>query len=1323
MYHFFELDDGESFFYDFYVDVLVELVFVALICKANNAAYNRHAARASRVRSWQWLGLGVLSLFVCVARDAIIILTCDLLMIACTAYILSAYVVMASRDISVAKRRVLQRRSLQERLAAAAPAGAGAAETADDADLRREEEILESLLEDASFQCCPKRFRGKGDDAPDVVDAARAYEATPGLRLLDALRGVLMKRRYAPSYVFREADNRGLHDLVERADDGAEAARPLQRHASAFGGAQVFAAMRSSIRASNELGGAVSAKKGKDVNRARTLTNGIFSGLWVIKDETYGDLTPAQRRAERLERLHLTVDVEAAWEERVRSRSYRNCARLIMAATMGWLLAVAATAALAYLSWVLQNYVERRLRWIERTLDDVDALLATYLKGANGTVVAHAEILEALRARMVDGGGEVGEAVGDIVFDAVDGAVSTVEATAADAVNASVALFNASAITEFFVDASRNDTAAAVEEYQREASRAAADVVADYTAQWYGYVEDYHDVLDGWLHIATNASDNLFFSGVLAAVIAFSLMNYALRRAGNDRWHGPALLMIVARFREMTYRMREHGLIDDMDLIADEAKELEEAQSRSEWFWIRLTAPSAPYAVGFVGMAVSNMLIISCMCFFLTFFITGFTLFPGAARSAGSWIYTQIGSWVVIYPVVYGIDWFYLNSFISVRTYVYHRSCFDLWDFVLGIWKLVTGLFTGVLRVILIYVIATANTIRVDRGGKRARRAQLRKAPISAAFHSFRLISGRAIIPRKRIDWTIFAGRIGWLDIGYNTFASTVMLVDRHNNPTLCAASRLVLSTVPEVYARRACAAHCLTFDAAAPSPPLAAHLATRDLTQLLGDVLLHDDPRGRQLLKRARLGLAWRELHVLWVLVANPSLRPWNVRKWRENPISDTAWRAARAKIVQRKAKEERKRRASAYLEVADRELQAAASPSAGSRRRASAARWQDTAGEAKDAGFFHRRKRRASVVDRIDRLEAVLDDRAAAEPAAPGAGAAAPTRRRRCRTAPRRRRAPRRRGGVAAVARVLTRFQMGHLRTMFRLLDKDQDGLVSVTDLRFHYQSQGCVLSEHEATLVIDAVAVARKGYYVAKGKRGDIREVERTGFDFPELVAFCLWRVASEEPAAVDGGVGSGLRLDASARLAVCETAFVRLKGLDERVVEVSEHVAPPLSFDQFGGAVRRCRLDRGPFGVRSQETRLLFELLCMGHDGGDLRNGVEDRATVFCVHRTRSGHIDLGRGVHVDDGAGFPESPREPARENAFAAARKQGAFKLFHAVSSASSVGSDLGADAPGAPAEEVSVVAADEADGDAPPEASVVLGEAFGGRPSSTGRR
>lgn len=81
------------------------------------------------------------------------------------------------------------------------------------------------------------------------------------------------------------------------------------------------------------------------------------------------------------------------------------------------------------------------------------------------------------------------------------------------------------------------------------------------------------------------------------------------------------------------------------------------------------------------------------------------------------------------------MDWFYLNGFLADRTYVIHRSCFDLWDFILGIWKLVTGLFAGFVRVILVYLIATANVLR--------------------------------------IDWTIFGGRIGWLDVGYNAFAST----------------------------------------------------------------------------------------------------------------------------------------------------------------------------------------------------------------------------------------------------------------------------------------------------------------------------------------------------------------------------------------------------------------------------------------------------------------------------------------------------------------------------------------------------------------------
>ena len=396
--------------------------------------------------------------------------------------------------------------------------------------------------------------------------------------------------------------------------------------------------------------------------------------------------------------------------------------------------------------------------------------------------------------------------------------------------------------------------------------------------------------------------------------------------------------------------------------------------------------------------------------------------------------------------------------------------------------------------------------------------------------------------------------------------------------------------------------AHNLAFALPAPAPALSAHLAARDLARLLGDVLLRDDELGKTALKRARVALAWRELHVprgraehrrasraaktavaatpsprssrrnsrrprpaapprrrvvsrpaqvLLVLTQNPSLEPWNVAKWRENPISDAAWTSEAAKIRARNARRRAKRRASAMVEVADRELgDVGESPPRDAHR----------------SRFLRRRKRRASVLDRVDRLEAVLTERGA-RPTDSARGLA--TRTRDATATP----STKARPSLAAhsdcdgevpsldavvaepddLADVLTRFQRNVLFTMFRLLDKDQDGLVSVTDLRWHYQSQGNVLSEAEATYLVEAVAVSRKGYYMHRGD-GGLREVERTGFDFPELVAYCLWRVATEEPAAVDGGFGGGLRLDAPARRAVAETFFVRLKGLDERVVDV-------------------------------------------------------------------------------------------------------------------------------------------------------------------------
>ena len=97
----------------------------------------------------------------------------------------------------------------------------------------------------------------------------------------------------------------------------------------------------------------------------------------------------------------------------------------------------------------------------------------------------------------------------------------------------------------------------------------------------------------------------------------------------------------------------------------------------------------------------------------------------------------------------------FLNKFISDLTFIAAAPGIagDLWDFVLGMWDLIVGPVAGPLRVLVLYLIATINVFRVDV--------------------------------------SLFTGNIGWLDPGYNTFASTVMLSERHNNPVMCAASRL----------------------------------------------------------------------------------------------------------------------------------------------------------------------------------------------------------------------------------------------------------------------------------------------------------------------------------------------------------------------------------------------------------------------------------------------------------------------------------------------------------------------------------------------------
>ena len=492
----------------------------------------------------------------------------------------------------------------------------------------------------------------------------------------------MLRRRYVPSYYFREADGRallaalvhppgacpgvfGAHDLV--ADFAAADAqqRPTQsgldeatglpdettsstRSRARSSVTAAFAPMRSAIKHAKRKRALTAPTPRRDAT-ARSLTSGVFGGLWFVRREGDALLTPAQRRAARLERLHLTEDIEECWEERVRDRSYEPCARLLMAVILGWLLAVAATAALAYLSYVLERYVERRLRWLGNTLAEVDDLLGQFvdpLSMAGSNATTSEGLVDAVAAALE--GDAARDDVAAVVKGAVGGAVGATATAAAALANASFHL-NATNATSYLA----NETATiearyssravertedALSAFERRAARTAASLASDRVDQWRDYVVDYRDVVAGWHRVAEEAQTNIFKCGIGAAAVAFILMNYSLH-------------MIMTRFREMTCRMRETGKIDDMDLIIDES--LARPNTRSERFWMLLTAPSAPYAVAFVGMAVSNMIIISLLCFAIVFLASGFALFPGATRRVYVFVIEQIGGWFVIYPIVY----------------------------------------------------------------------------------------------------------------------------------------------------------------------------------------------------------------------------------------------------------------------------------------------------------------------------------------------------------------------------------------------------------------------------------------------------------------------------------------------------------------------------------------------------------------------------------------------------------------------------------------------------------------------------------------------
>ena len=504
------------------------------------------------------------------------------------------------------------------------------------------------------------------------------------------------------------------------------------------------------------------------------------------------------------------------------------------------------------------------------------------------------------------------------------------------------------------------------------------------------YVLEYRSELSKWTAAAERYCAMLTDAGNVAAVAAFVFVNYGL-------------LMILFRFEEATLEMRETGLLDGRDLIKAEATL---PRTLGDRLWRGFITPAAPYAIRFMGVVVAHALVVSAICFLGA----GLVVFAWnaweAQEAARRYVVELLGGAIVPLLVLWLFNmllFVFLNKFISDGTYVHHRNCFDLWDFVLGMWDLIVGPVAGPLRVLVLYFIATINVFRVDV--------------------------------------SLFTGNIGWLDPGYNTFASTVMLSERHNNPVMCAASR----------------------------------------SHTVG---------GRGRLRAARAAGALPRLRGAG---AEPRAGvPFTIRRARSHPRRRPAGRA-RSFLI--KARRTRRRLASLALD-----LRADAAPVARAVQRGRVARAAHL-GEPLAASVPEAQGAQGARGDEV----ASKGARGRRRPRAPGRADArrlsGPRRRARgnsrdggdgpepvAETHPsskkgawrhaaeralkhRRPASPTSEKAVALDADaiqdpehlvdVALPFQLGHLRTAFRLLDKDQDGLVSVNDLRFHYQSQGCEIS----------------------------------------------------------------------------------------------------------------------------------------------------------------------------------------------------------------------------------------------------------------------
>lgn len=653
------------------------------------------------------------------------------------------------------------------------------------------------------------------------------------------------------------------------------------------------------------------------------------------------------------------------------------------------------------------------------------------------------------------------------------------------------------------------------------------------------YIFDYHDKIHDWAVIGSRAVKTAFkilrlyfLSVAIASALSLAIMIWAV-------WK------VQAAYKRMVLTFRRTGQITKDGQYSDVKLWDQSTARENETF-------NAPQALGFLGVFISNTVLCSALSMFALLAITFFVLVNisyGGSLPLG--LVTELG---MLAFATWLVDKF-LYKFVADGTHITHRSCFDFWDFVQSFYKVIYGAFGALLRL---------------------------------AFIQASSIVGMFVLHTSALPvWLAF------LDLGYTSFVSMMLLQEKHGNPTCKAATQLIASMNQTVYLNRDRIYHVGDLQTPVSLVSLlntTSRNASESHDELLKHKMLNGSPVNRH--EDMRLTVrAWRQVQVLWVLTGNPSLKMWSVEQQGKHPIS---------------------------------------------------ASMKSQLGSA----WSHPELSQS----RAHKVELAMPD-------------------------------------------VLNEEQLGHLRTSFALLDKDEDGIVGLEDLRYHFQEHGVFITAEQASEIIAEVSVYDKGFFrqtnnksatfsprhdldVSPGSRctdlaslfqrsppaksttekesslrtgsilssygsagrgravtgspswrhrrsgGDsidreetcLEELRAEGFDFVEYVALLTWRLAEAEPGSL--GVQVDNQESGGWQRKLTEEIALRFQQIDSRQDMVAL-LDKPFQFKDLSDLLHAVGFVRGVGHLEMWEAECVMRLLATGRASGrapDSWDGLSEQTVV-------------------------------------------------------------------------------------------------------------